>query len=99
MAQAQTFTNFKFTAQALGWNVDLVGVVKDNKITFTTQRWIENMANLPATFELDGAYEVKVGGVVQTSPAGRHIAQLSGHLQCRSNHQEICNCHLWSEIE
>jgi len=35
---------------------------------------------------------------VNDPPAGRHIAKLSDHLQCRSNHQAICNCRLWSEI-
>ena len=68
-AQAQTITNFRFTAEAVGWNENFVGAIdqKNLTITFTTQKWIENIAQLPAIFELDGDYEVRVGGTVQKS--------------------------------
>ncbi len=68
-AQAQTITNFRFTAAATGWNEDFVGIINNgNKtIRFTTQKWIENIEKLPATFELDGNYEVTIGGTVQVS--------------------------------
>lgn len=67
--QSQKISSFRFTAEALGWSSDLVGIIDEgNKtITFTTQRWIEDIAKLRATFSLDGNYEVKVGNVVQTS--------------------------------
>ena len=68
--QAQKrITDFRFTSDATGWENDLTGVV-DNvnfKVTFTTQRWIEDIAKLRATFILNGSYEVKVGENVQTS--------------------------------
>ena len=69
-SQAQKrFTDFRFTSNATGWENDLVGDIDhvNFTVTFTTQRWIENMEKLRATFVLDGAYEVKIGEKVQTS--------------------------------
>ena len=68
-AQSQTITNFRFTAEATGWGSDFAGSIDNESktITFTTQRWIENIAQLAATFDVDGEYEVKVGNAVQTS--------------------------------
>ena len=72
--QAQTITNFKFTAESLGWDKneeDFEGVIDNEKhtITFTTQRWIENIAHLPAIFEVVCAkdFDVKIGDDVQES--------------------------------
>ena len=66
---AQTFTDFRFTSGSIGWDNDLVGVINNNAktITFTTQRWIENIASIPAVFVLNGNYTVKSGGIEQTS--------------------------------
>ena len=78
-AQTQTITSFKFTTESLGWDEeedDFEGVIDDENsiITFTTQRWIENITNLPAIFEVVCAEEcenqycdVKVGDDVQES--------------------------------
>jgi hypothetical protein len=69
---AQTFTDFRFTAGDVGWDLDFVGVIDDQTrtITFETQRWIENIANLRATFEIEGGeQEVKVGERAQLSGA------------------------------
>ena len=68
-AISQTFTDFRFTAEAIGWQNDLVGVINNQNltITFTTQKWIENIAQLPATFNLSGDYEVKIEQMVQKS--------------------------------
>jgi len=73
-AFSQAFTDFRFTAGALGWPSDLIGVINNQNltITFTTQKWIENIAQLPATFKLNGAYEVKVDQIVQTSGTTRN---------------------------
>ena len=70
-AQAQRITEFRFNAEAVGWNVDLVGGInhQNQTITVTTQRWIDNIASLRATFTLDGNYEVRVGETVQQSGA------------------------------
>ena len=68
--QAQKFTDFRFTSDAIGWEADFEGVIDDTDrtITFTTQQWIENIAELRATFTLDnGNYDVKVGNVTQVS--------------------------------
>ena len=74
VSQAQTFTSFKFTAESLGWEADeedFEGVIDDEKhtITFTTQRWIEHIAQLPAIFEVASAEEceVKIGDKLQVS--------------------------------
>jgi len=65
--QAQKIIDFRFSAEVIGWKEDFTGVINHDqmKITFTTQKWIENIAQLQAKFELDGNYEVKVGGVAQ----------------------------------
>jgi len=77
--QAQTFTQFKFSAKSLGWNEsekDFEGEIDDENltITFATQRWIGNIANLSAIFEVECAddcetqdCDVKVGDDVQMS--------------------------------
>ena len=69
VVQSQTFTDFRFTSQATGWDVDLVGAINQQTrvITFTTQRWIEDISQLAATFTLAGSSEVRVGAVAQTS--------------------------------
>jgi len=73
-SQAQTITSFKFTAETMGWDVDeedFEGVIDDDNltITFTTQRWIENIAQLTAIFEVEDAEgcDVKVGDEIQES--------------------------------
>jgi len=73
-AQAQTFTSFKFSAQSLGWDAseeDFLGEIDDENltITFTTQRWIDDIENLTAIFEVEytDACEIKVGNVIQVS--------------------------------
>ena len=73
-AQAQKIIDFKFSAEALGWDADeedFEGDIDDENltITFTTQRWIEHIAHLAATFEVEGDddCEVKVGDEVQSS--------------------------------
>jgi hypothetical protein len=68
-AQSQSFTQFKFTSDVVGWENDFIGEIDDigKTITFTTQQWIENIDSLPATFTLDDVYEVKVGDFIQTS--------------------------------
>ena len=69
MANAQFFTDFRFKSQTIGWISDFVGVIDNNAktITFTTQQLIENIAELPAVFVLNGDDAVKVGGIEQTS--------------------------------
>jgi len=66
-------TSFKFSNQSIGWKGDgyWEGVInyKNKTITFTTQRWIENIDKLPAIFELDGDGVAKVGGKLQFSGA------------------------------
>ncbi|MDL2308696.1 CotH kinase family protein [Bacteroidales bacterium OttesenSCG-928-C03] len=66
---AQSFTYFGFTAAAIGWETGLDGAIdnQNHTITFTTQRWIEDIAGLSATFTLDSNCVVKVGDTVQTS--------------------------------
>jgi hypothetical protein len=66
---AQAFTDFRFTANDVGWEEDFVGIIDNDEktIIFTTQRWIEDIAQLRATFELDDDYEVKVGDDTQES--------------------------------
>ena len=91
--QAQSFTSFKFTAATTGWTTDFNGVIdsKNLTITFTTQKWIENIAQLRATFQLDGDYEVKVGNVVQTSGVTANdfrkdvVYTVNGNVQYRVN--------------
>jgi len=66
--QAQKFTDFRFTSEAIGWGSDFEGVINDTDrtITFETQQWIENIAELRATFTLDeNFHDVKVDGIVQ----------------------------------
>jgi len=72
--QAQTITDFRFTAESMGWDVDeedFEGVIDNENltITFTTQRWIENIAQLTAIFVVEdaGSCEVKVGDEMQES--------------------------------
>ena len=70
ITQAQTFTSFKFTAESIGWEEDFEGVIDDENhaITFTTQRWIESIEQLPAIYEVEcEECEVKVGDEVQES--------------------------------
>ena len=70
ITQAQTFTSFKFAAESIGWEEDFEGVIDDENrtITFTTQRWIENIQQLPAIYEIEcEECEVKVGDKVQAS--------------------------------
>ena len=68
-AQAQRITDFRFKAASIGWNDDCIGVIDNTNrnITFTTQKWVDNIEHLRASFELDGDYEVKVGDIVQIS--------------------------------
>ncbi len=68
-AQAQTITDFRFTPAATGWEEDFVGNIDNvqHTITFTTQKWIENIAQLPATFTTEGDAEIKVGDTRQVS--------------------------------
>lgn len=88
-AQSQTITEFGFPSGATGLNRNLDGVIDNEKytITVTTQEWIENMAQLPATFTLDGNYEVKVGGIVQESGITTNdfrknvVYTVGGHVQ------------------
>ena len=68
---AQRITSFRFSNQSLGWENSgyWSGVINQNArtITFTTQRWIENIDQLPAIFELDDEGVARVNGVVQWS--------------------------------
>jgi len=68
---AQRITGFRFSNQSLGWGNSgyLNGVINQNArtITFTTQRWIENIDRLPAIFELDDEGVARVNGVAQWS--------------------------------
>jgi len=73
-AQAQTFTSFRFTAASLGWDADeedFEGVIDDGNltITFTTQRWIDNIEQLTAVFEVENmeGCDIKVGDDLQES--------------------------------
>jgi hypothetical protein len=68
-AQTPAFTEFRFMSENIGWEDDLVGTIDNeaNTVTFTTQKWIENIAELSAVFELNGDYEVKVGEILQQS--------------------------------
>ncbi|MDR3002308.1 MAG: CotH kinase family protein [Fibromonadaceae bacterium] len=56
-AAPQAFISFKFSNQSIGWEKDgyWVGAINEDAktITFTTQRWIENIDKLSAIFELD----------------------------------------------
>jgi len=68
IAQAQTITSFKFSAESIGWEEDFEGVIDDENhtITFTTQQWIENIEQLPAIYEIEcEECEVKIGDEVQ----------------------------------
>ena len=74
IVRAQTMRSFKFTAGTMGWDEneeDFEGIIDHENltITFTTQRWIENIAQLTAIFEVENtdACEVKVGNTVQIS--------------------------------
>ena len=68
-ADAQTITDFRFSSANLGWTSDLTGVIDNDAktVTFSTQKWIENIAALPATFTLDGDYDIHVNGIEQIS--------------------------------
>jgi hypothetical protein len=68
-AQSPAFTEFKFMSESIGWENDFAGVIDDNArtVTFTTQKWVENIAQLSAVFKLNGDYEVKAGGILQVS--------------------------------
>ncbi|MDR2037338.1 MAG: CotH kinase family protein [Bacteroidales bacterium] len=88
-AQSQTITGFGFPGEATGLSKNLNGVIDHEKytITVTTQEWIENISQLPATFTLDGNYEVKVGSIVQESGITTNdfrknvIYTVGGHVQ------------------
>jgi len=60
-----TITRFRFSYQDIGWGETgyWEGVIDQNArtITFTTQRWIENIHQLPAVFELAAAGVASVG--------------------------------------
>ena len=69
---AQAITSFRFSYQNLGWGETddyLHGTISENgrTITFTTQRWIENINRLPAIFELDDDGIARVNGISQWS--------------------------------
>jgi len=68
---AQRITSFRFSNQSLGWGNSGYwhGVINQNArtITFTTQRWIENIDQLPAVFELDNEGVARVNGIQQWS--------------------------------
>jgi len=72
---AQMFTSFKFSAPSLGWDIneeDFEGIIDNDNltITFTTQRWIDDITHLTALFEIadtDDCDEVKIGDAVQES--------------------------------
>ena len=86
-SHTQTISDFRFTAQGMGWEGnedDLNGENEDDfegeidnenrTITFTTQRWIENIANLAALFDVECAHDcetkacaVMVGDEIQES--------------------------------
>ena len=68
-AQSQNISDFRFTAAAISWENDFIGIIDhgNRTITFTTQKWIKDIAQLPATFVLDGNYEVRVAGNVQVN--------------------------------
>ena len=58
---AQSITSFKLLKGDIGWDEDLTGTINQNTktITFITQKWIDNIDNLAAVYELD-----KSGAVV-----------------------------------
>jgi len=66
-----TITSFRFSYQSIGWGESgyWEGVINQDEktITFTTQRWIGNIHQLPAIFELDDDAVAKVGGEMQWS--------------------------------
>jgi hypothetical protein len=66
---AQTFTEFKFAASEVGWNEDFVGIIdnENRTITFETQKWIENIANLRATYQLNNKSQTSINNILQTS--------------------------------
>jgi len=68
-AQAQKITSFTFSAADIGWQQDMTGVIDHQNltVTFTTKQWMDNIEKLPAIFELDGSYEVRVGATLQES--------------------------------
>jgi len=68
---AQAITSFKFANKSIGWGDDgyWEGVIDDDAktITFTTQRWIDNIDKLAAVFELDENGTARVGARPQWS--------------------------------
>ena len=68
---AQRITSFKFPNRVIGWEESgyWEGVINQTArtITFTTQRWIENIDKLSAIFELDNEGVVTVNGKSQWS--------------------------------
>ena len=68
---AQEITSFKFSYASMGWEGDnyLQGNIDhiNKTITFTTQKWIENIDKLIAVFVLNDKGVAKVGGTSQVS--------------------------------
>jgi len=75
-ALASDITSFKFSYENLGWEGDGYwegNIDNDTKtITFTTQKWIENMHRLAAIFELDQNIDANVGSEQQFSGITRN---------------------------
>jgi len=72
---AEVFMSFKFSHEDIGWEYEgfedeyWEGEInhEEGTIIFATQRWIENISNLPAHFEINGSYAVFVGSNQQES--------------------------------
>lgn len=66
---SQTITSFIFLKEDIGWAEDFVGAINHSArtITFTTQKWIDNIDQLPAVFKLDVNKTASVNGIPQQS--------------------------------
>jgi hypothetical protein len=65
-------TSFVFEQGHTGLTEDLVGSIDGDKITVTTQKWIEQIAALKAVFEVEPTVTVTVDGVKQESSVTPH---------------------------